>query len=206
MRPDSGLLLLVCDLVGTFVFALEGGLTAAAGRLDALGILVLSFATALGGGVIRDLLIGASPPNAIRDWRYAATALFGGTVVLFWSAFVERTPRTALMLVDAAGLSLFAVAGAKKALASRVPPLSAVLLGAITGAGGGVIRDILLARVPAVLQTDIYAVAALFGAGLMVGAQRLRVPTGAATIVGGVGCFVLRVVSVYRHWNLPRAL
>ena len=203
MRPDSGTLLLVCDLLGTFVFAIEGGSAAAAGRLDALGVLVLSFATALGGGVIRDLLIGAAPPNAIRDWRYAATALFGGAVVLFWSAFVARTPRTALMLVDAAGLSLFAVAGANKALAYRVPPLSAILLGAVTGAGGGVIRDILLARVPAVLQTDIYAVAAIFGAALMMGVRRLRVPPGAAALVGGVGCFALRVVSVYRHWNLP---
>lgn len=206
MPYDRAKLVLGADLLGTFVFGLEGAMAAVAANLDLLGILVLAFATALAGGIIRDLLIGAIPPNSIRDWRYGTVAFLAALVVFFWSRFVTHIPMSVLMVVDAAGLSLFAVAGAAKALEYKVPPLIAILMGGITGVGGGTMRDILLARVPTVLRSDIYAVAALAGAAVMIAGIRSGVPARAAAVGGGTVCFVLRVVAVWRHWNLPHGV
>lgn len=136
MPYDRDKLVLAADLLGTFVFGLEGAMAAIAANLDLLGILVLAFATALAGGIIRDLLIGAIPPNSIRDWRYGAMAFFAALVVFFWAHFVTQIPLPVLIVVDAAGLSLFAVAGAAKALEFDIPPMIAVLMGGITGVGG----------------------------------------------------------------------
>ena len=198
-------LLLVVDLIATFVFGLEGAISAVDADLDLLGILVLAFATALAGGIIRDLLIGATPPASIRDWRYPAVAFLGGAVVFLWHNAVRQIPQTDLLVVDAAGLSLFAVAGATKALDYKINPFLAVLMGGITGVGGGTIRDILLAQVPTVLRSDIYAVAALAGATVMVVGLRAKLPPALMAILGSVSCFVLRMVAVWRHWNLPHA-
>jgi uncharacterized membrane protein YeiH len=196
---------LVIDLAATWLFAVEGASEAAAAHLDLLGVMIVAFATALGGGVVRDLLIGATPPGAIRDWRYPATAFLGGVAVLAFAAWVQRLPGPFLLVVDAAALSLFAVTGVRKALQHGISPFMAVLMGAITGSGGGVVRDLLLTRVPAVLQTDVYAVAALLGGGVLLAAQWVGAGAGGAAVAGGVACFVLRVVAVWRHWNLPRA-
>ena len=204
MKYNFATLLLAIDLIGTFVFALEGAMAAIENKLDLLGLLVLSFATALGGGIIRDLLIGAIPPGAIRDWRYAAVAFLGGLVVFFWYQFVNQVPNSMLIIFDAAGLGLFAVAGAAKALEFGMHPFLAVLMGGITGVGGGTIRDILLARVPTVLRADVYATAALAGAAVMVMGAKFAMPAALASISGTVVCFLLRVVSVWRHWNLPK--
>ena len=203
-RPD--LLLTVLDLTGTFVFAVEGALAAVGGNLDFFGLMVLSFATALGGGVVRDLLIGATPPQSLRDWRYAATAFLGGASVFFFHHFVMEFPRSALIGFDAAGLSLFAIAGTEKALNYKMSPFIAVLLGTITGVGGGVIRDVFLAQVPMILRSDIYATAALAGSIVMVSGCKVGISPTRAAFLGGVSCFVLRVVSVWRHWNLPKVL
>jgi uncharacterized membrane protein YeiH len=197
-------LLLVVDLIGTFVFGLEGASAAIQYNLDLLGILVLAFSTALAGGLIRDLLIGAIPPKAIRDWRYPAAAFFGGAVVILWHSRVSQIPVMFLIVVDAAGLALFAVAGATKALDFGIHPFMAVLMGGITGVGGGTVRDILLARVPMVLQSDIYAVAALAGAAVTIAGLRAKLSPTLMTALGAVACFVLRVVAVWQHWNLPR--
>jgi uncharacterized membrane protein YeiH len=116
----------------------------------------------------------------------------------------EHVPAMALMILDAAGLSLFAMAGSKKALDHGIHPFIAILMGAITGVGGGVIRDLLLAQVPAVLRTDVYATAALAGAAVMIVSRKLSVSPRLAATLGGVSCFVIRVVSVWQHWNLPR--
>ncbi len=206
MRYDSAHLLLTIDLIGTFVFAVEGATAAIQGDLDLLGLMVLSFATALAGGIIRDLLIGAIPPGAIRDWRYAAVAFFAGAVVFFWHRYVSQVPQSFIVVVDAAGLGLFAVAGAAKALDYGIHPFMAVLMGGITGVGGGTVRDILLARIPTVLRSDIYAVAALVGAAVMVIGLSAGLPPTLMTIAGIVSCFVLRVVAVWRHWNLPKVV
>jgi uncharacterized membrane protein YeiH len=140
IKPRSDTLLLAVDFAGTFVFAMEGGMAAARANLDLLGVMVLAFATALGGGIIRDLLIGAVPPGAISNWRYAAIAFAGGFSVFLFYQFVEEIPPSLLMVLDAAGLGLFAVAGAEKALEFGIHPLIAILMGGITGVGGGTIR------------------------------------------------------------------
>jgi uncharacterized membrane protein YeiH len=198
--------LLAVDLVGTFVFAVEGALAGIRGELDLLGLLVVSFVTALGGGTVRDLLIGAVPPNSIRDWRYGATAFAGGGAVFCFYQSFQHVPQQLLITLDAAGLALFAMAGAAKALEFGINPMIAVLMGVLTGVGGGTIRDVLMTRVPGILNTDIYASAALVGAAVMVIGLALKVPRTIAMTVGGVCCFVLRMVAVARHWNLPKVM
>ncbi|MBB5315541.1 trimeric intracellular cation channel family protein [Tunturibacter empetritectus] len=198
--------LLAVDLVGTFVFAVEGALAGIRGELDLLGLLVVSFVTALGGGTVRDLLIGAVPPNSIRDWRYGATAFAGGGAVFCFYQSFQHVPQQLLITLDAAGLALFAMAGAAKALEFGINPMIAVLMGVLTGVGGGTIRDVLMTRVPGILNTDIYASAALAGAVVMVIGLWLKVPRTIAMTVGGVCCFVLRMVAVARHWNLPKVV
>ncbi len=199
MKYDSAKLPLTVDLLGTFVFGLEGAIAAIAAELDLLGLMVLAFATALAGGIIRDSLIGAIPPGAT-----GAVAFLAAIVVFFWARFVSQIPNSLLIVVDAAGLGLFAVAGAAKSLEFGIPPFIAILMGGITGVGGGTVRDLLLARIPTVLRSDIYAVAALAGAAIMVAGLELGVPSTLATVTGGGLCFALRLVAVWRHWQLPR--
>ena len=198
-------LVLAADLAGIFVFAAEGALRAIAGNLDLLGIAVLSFSSALCGGIVRDVLIGAVPPAAIKDWRYCAMAFAAaGLTFPLWPVF-EHIPRPLVIGLDAAGLSLFAIAGTEKALDYGVNPFIAALLGTITGTGGGTIRDVLLAQVPAVLRVDIYATAALLGSLIYVCGRTLRLPPLPVAIAGGLACFLLRVVSVWQNWQLPHA-
>lgn len=204
VNSQSPNLLYAVDLAGTLLFGIEGATAAISGNLDLLGIMVLAFATALGGGIIRDLFIGFVPPNALRDWRYSAMAFSGATLVFSLNHFVQAIPPHLIMVLDAAGLALFAIAGAQKALMYEVPPFIAVLLGGITAVGGGTIRDVLLARIPNVLRADIYATAALAGAAVMVICRRFNLSPALSAALGGSVCFALRVVSVWRHWNLPR--
>jgi len=196
-------LLLAVDLAGTFVFAVEGATSAIAAHLDPLGVMVLAFSTALAGGLIRDLLIGAAPPQCMRDWRYATAAFGGGAVVMGAHPLVQAVPAPLIVGLDAAGLALFAVAGADKALAYRMPALIAILMGAITGAGGGTVRDLLLNEIPRVLRADVYAAAALAGATVLVGGRRLGWSATLAAALGGAVCFVVRIVSYWQGLNLP---
>lgn len=197
-------LVLVLDLVGTFVFALSGALAGAKHRLDFFGIMVLSFAAGNFGGITRDVLIGAVPPAAIHDWRYLAASLTAGVVTFFWHRVIERL-RSAVLVFDAAGLALFAVAGTQKALAFGLNPVMAALLGMLTGIGGGMMRDVLLSEVPAVLRSEIYAVAALTGASVVVAGQMLLLPSAIVAIVGAALCFGIRMLAIRRSWNLPAA-
>ncbi len=203
-QDPTGRLLFVVDLAGVFVFALEGALAGMAAGLDLLGIMVLSFTTSLAGGVIRDLLIGAVPPMAVRDWRYSVVAFGAAGLAFVLHRLVERVPGSLLMVLDAAGLGLFAMAGTEKALAYGIDPFIAALMGTITGVGGGTVRDMLLGQVPTVLRADVYATAALAGSAVMIVSLRLSVSPALAAVLGGVVCFLLRVVSVWQHWNLPR--
>jgi len=173
-------LLLVLDLIGTFVFALSGAMAGVKSRLDLFGVLGLSYAAGNAGGVIRDLLIGAVPPAAISDWRYLAVSLLAG-IVTFWRPSIIDRLRSPALLFDAAGLGLFAVAGTQKALAFGLNPIMAALLGMLTGIGGGMTRDVLLAEIPTVLRADLYAVAGLAGAAVVVIGAGLRLPSTAAT-------------------------
>lgn len=203
LKPNSTTLLLAVDFAGTSVFAVEGAMAAAKEHLDLLGAMVLAFATALGGGIIRDVLIGAVPPNSIRDWRYGAIAFAGAGAVFFFYAVVQQVPQSLVLMLDAAGLSLFAVAGAEKALEFGIHPFLAILMGGITGVGGGTVRDVLLAQVPTVLRADVYATAALAGAAVLVVGRSLKLPKAVVAVAGIIVCFALRMISVWRHWNLP---
>ena len=208
LKLDSAVLrkhiVLAADLAGTVVFAIEGASAAIRAGLDLLGVLVLSFLVALGGGIIRDLLIGATPPSAIRDWRYPLLAFVAGLVTFLIHTQIEAVPALLLTTLDAVGLALFAVAGAEKALDFKINPFIATLMGAITGCGGGVMRDMLLVRVPVVLVADIYASAALLGAAVVVIGRRLGCPPAVAAVLGFVVCFALRVAAVRFGWQLPR--
>lgn len=199
--------LLVLDLIGTFVFALSGAAAGVKERLDLFGVLVLSFAAASAGGIMRDLLIGAVPPAAISDWRYLAVSLLAGFAVFFWYPIGERlsTVRNHVLIFDAAGLSLFAVVGTQKALGFRLNPLMAALLGVLTGIGGGMLRDVLIAQIPTVLRSELYAVAALAGAAVVVVGYVLNISPVAMAIAGAALCFGIRLVAIRRGWRLPVA-
>jgi uncharacterized membrane protein YeiH len=204
-KRNVEVIVLAADLAGTFIFAVQGAEAAIRGGLDLLGVMVVSFAAALGGGVIRDLLIGATPPNAIRDWRYPALSFAAGLLTFIFHASLHGLDSPLLVALDAAGLSLFAVAGVEKAMLFGIGPFVAALMGAVTAVGGGVIRDILMARVPAVLQTDIYASAAFVGAVVVLILRRAGLSSAAAAFAGGAACFALRMVAVSRGWHLPKA-
>src|SRR4051812_23381697 len=197
-------LLVAFDLGGTFVFALSGATAAVKHRLDLFGVLVLSFAAGNSGGIARDVMIGAVPPAAINDWRYVAVSLVAGMITFFWYRIIDRLSSPVLVF-DAAGLALFAVSGAGKALAFHAGPVAATLLGTLTGIGGGMVRDILVGEIPTVLRTQVYAVAALIGAAVVVLGGMLHVSPSGAAIAGAVLCFGLRVMAMRRRWQLPTA-
>jgi uncharacterized membrane protein YeiH len=195
---------LALDLFGTFVFALSGAMAGVRHRLDLFGVLVLSFAAATAGGIIRDLLIGAVPPAAFADWRYIVVPVVAGLATFWWHPMLRRL-QSPVLVFDAAGLGLFAVSGALKALAFGLNPVAAVLLGMLTGIGGGMVRDLLVTEVPTVLHAEVYAVAALAGAAVAVGGHLLPLPSAPAAIVGAALCFGLRLGAIRRGWELPVA-
>lgn len=201
--PET-LLLLVLDLVGTFVFAISGATAGVKRRLDLFGILVLSFVAGNFGGITRDVLIGSTPPAAINDWRYLAVSILAGAITFYWFSTVDKLGGSVLVF-DAAGLALFAVSGAQKALAFGLHPIMAAQLGMLTGIGGGMMRDILVAEIPTVLRAEIYALAALAAAAVVVSGQFLHIPPTATTTAGALLCFGLRLMAIRRGWRLPLA-
>lgn len=195
---------LVLDLTGTFVFALSGALAGVKRRLDIFGVLVLSFAAANSGGITRDILIGAVPPAALVDLRYLGVSLFAGLVTFYSSSLIARLS-TAILVFDAAGLAFFAVAGSSKALAHGLNPVMSVVLGMVTGIGGGMVRDVLLAEIPTVLRAELYAVAALAAAGVVVIGHLLQLPITPVVVLALMLCFGLRVLAIRYKWQLPVA-
>ena len=196
-------LILVLNLAGTFVFGLSGGLAAVRARLDLLGVVVLASVVALAGGVLRDLLIG-TPPATLRDGRYLAAAAAAGLVCFFAGHLLERV-RRGVLVFDAVGLGLFAVTGATKALQFGLGPAQAVLLGTLTGVGGGMLRDVLLREVPTVLREGLYAVPALLGAAVLVVAQRAGGTSPVFPVLGAAVCVVVRLVGLRYRVRLPTA-
>ena len=195
---------LILNLIGTFAFGLTGGILAVRKKMDLFGVLVLSVATGLGGGIMRDLILGRTPPTTLVDWRYLAAAGVAGLLVFFdfrqivrWSRFVTA--------FDAAGLAIFTVTGTTIALAAALSPVPAVLLGMLTGIGGGALRDVLAAEVPLVLRSEIYAVASLLGAIIVSLADQAQALGPSAEIIAALATFVLRMVSVWRGWKIPIA-
>jgi uncharacterized membrane protein YeiH len=202
--PVTHVLLMVLDLGGTFVFAISGAVAAVKRRLDIFGILVLAFAAGNAGGITRDVLIGATPPAAMDDWKYLGVSVLAGFIVFFWYPLLARLSNPVLWF-DAIGLAFFAVAGSQKALAYGLNPVMAALLGMVTGIGGGMLRDVLVNQIPTVLRADLYALAALAGAAAAVGGHLLALPPVAAAVVGGILCFALRYMAIEHGWHLPAA-
>ncbi len=200
-------MLVALDLVGTFAFALNGALTAVrAANVDVVGVVTLGVITAVGGGVVRDVLLGALPPATFVDWRYLAVAGAGGLLAFFFSRRLTRLAGS-IDVLDAAGLSLFAVTGAGKALELGVGPLQAVILGTVTAVGGGTLRDVLIQRVPGVLSSGLYAIPAAVGAGLAVIATSAGVDRvlGLPAALGAAGvCFLIRTAGLRFGWDAPR--
>lgn len=197
-------LLLALDLTGTFAFALNGALTAVrVARLDIVGVVTLGMITALGGGIIRDVIVNYLPPATFSDWRYLAVAAAGSLTAFGFGRRLDRLTRPILIL-DAAGLSLFAVTGASKALGLGLGAAQAVILGAVTGVGGGTVRDVLLQRIPTVLRSELYAIPALVGATVTVATSRAGVYGIPAAVGAAVACFGIRMLGVRFGLNAPR--
>jgi uncharacterized membrane protein YeiH len=194
----------ILDLGGTFVFAISGAVAAVNRRLDIFGILVLSFVAGNFGGITRDVLIGAIPPAALSDGRYLLVSVLAGLITFFSYAGVDRL-RSPVLLFDAVGLAFFAVAGAQRAITFGLSPVMSALLGMLTGIGGGMMRDVLLTEIPQVLRSDLYAVAALAGASIVVVGHLLGVSYGISALVGGILCFGLRFMAIRHGWHLPMA-
>jgi uncharacterized membrane protein YeiH len=197
-------LVVALDLAGTAVFAVSGAAVGVKHRLDVFGVCVLAFVAGNAGGMLRDVLIGAVPPAAFTEWQHLAVSLLAGVVFFFWHPRLERL-RTPILLFDAAGLALFAVAGTQKALAFGLNPLIAALLGMLTGIGGGMVRDVLVSEIPTVLREDLYAVAALAAAAVVVTGSLLHLPPTVMTVGGAALCFGIRLVAIRRGWSLPTA-
>jgi uncharacterized membrane protein YeiH len=194
-------LILWLNLIGTFVFGLSGGLAAVRGRLDLFGVVVMAGVVGLAGGITRDLLIG-TPPATFRDWRYLAAVAAAGLVTFFASTIVERVQGPVLVL-DAVGLSVFCVTGASKALDNGLGPVQAVLLGAITGIGGGMLRDVLLRDVPLVLRRELYAIPALLGAAVVVAAYKAGNLSPVFVVLGAAVCLAIRLAGIRYSLNVP---
>jgi len=196
-------LLLVLNLAGTFVFGLSGGLAAVRAQLDVFGVVVLAVVVGLAGGITRDLLIGV-PPQTFRDWRYLVVAGAAGLVTFVAHPVLKRLERP-ILVFDAAGLALFCVTGASTALDHQVGAVEAVVLGAITGVGGGALRDVLLCEIPVVLRSGLYAIPALVGAAIVVAAAKAGTHHLAFPIIGAAVCFAVRLAGIYFNLNVPRA-
>lgn len=201
---SAATLVLVIDLLGTFAFAVNGAFTATRTvHLDIVGVLVLGVMTAIGGGLMRDVLIGAVPPAAFTHWYYLAVA-GAGALIAFFVGRPSRLLRWPIEVLDAIGLSLFCVVGAQKALDFGLDPVPAILMGALTAVGGGTIRDITIRQVPSVLTSGLYAIPALVGATIAVLAARAAVFGVPAAVLAAVTCFAIRMVGVWLNLEAPK--
>lgn len=190
------------DLAGTFAFAISGAVAAKQKGLDVFGILVVAFTVACGGGIIRDVCIGAIPPAGLSDWRYLLVSVIAAVISISLASLMKLLDRPVL-LFDAFGLSLFAVSGVDKTLEYGHNNEVAVLLGVITAVGGGVIRDIFLNRIPVIFEREIYAAAALLGAITVVAGHYFKLPADWITPAGFVICLAIRLLALRYHWKLP---
>jgi uncharacterized membrane protein YeiH len=201
--PEHSLTLVVIDLIGIFVFAVTGALVAVRKELDVFGVLVVALTAGLGGGFIRDVLIGAVPPAALQDWRYLLVPIGAGLLTFWFHPSLGRLEKT-MNVFDAAGLALFAVAGALKAMDFGLGPLPSTLMGLVTGIGGGMVRDVLTGRVPTVMQRgELYAIPAAAGAAVAAFGREAGFGTLAVATVGAALCFGWRLLAVWRHWHAP---
>lgn len=196
-------LFVALDLVGIFVFALSGALVGVRKHLDIFGVLVLGGATGLGGGFIRDVLIDATPPAALQDWRYLLVPTAAALLTFVAHGVIDRIGRV-INVLDAAGLGLFCITGSLKALEYGLGPVPSALMGMVTGIGGGMLRDLLAGRVPVVFSAELYATPALAGAIWAVLAQRADWPSLLVVVPAFAICFVWRILALKRGWEAPK--
>ena len=196
-------LVLILDLGGTFAFALSGAMAGVRRRLDIFGVLVLSFAAATFGGVMRDVVIGAVPPPAVADWRYLLMPVVAGLVTFAWHPAFGRVERV-INVFDAFGLGLFCVAGALKAQEFGLGPVPSAALGMATGVGGGIVRDLLVGRVPVIFRYgELYAIPALAGAAIAATGSELGVAHGVIAAPVAVVTIGWRLLAGWRGWRAP---
>ena len=202
MAPDPSLALVVADLVGIFVFALSGALVAVRKQLDVFGVLVLASCAGLGGGFVRDVLIGDVPPASLENSWYLLVPLAGGLLTFFYHPTLGRMENL-VNVFDALGLALFVVAGATKAMDYGLGPVGATIMGLLTGIGGGMIRDVLAGRVPIVLRNDLYAIPGASGAAIAAFGSELGLPEIVVMVAGAVVCAGWRLLAMWRRWQSP---
>lgn len=194
----------VIELTGVAAFAISGALLGVRKAFDIVGLTVLALSTALGGGILRDLIIGDTPPVAFTDLAYLVVPVVAGVLVFFWHPVLERV-MPLVLLFDAAGLALFCVTGASKALDHGLGPAQAVMIGVTTAVGGGILRDLLASEVPTVLRhgTEFYAVAAFLGATLAVLADASGQLNSVTAVAAAVLAFALRILAMRYGWLAP---
>ncbi len=195
----------ILDIAGTFVFAVAGAFRATRHRLDFLGVMVLAVATGVGGGMIRDILLGATPVAAIQSELYLGVCLAGGLVV-FLAAGRVATQWNRVMIMDAIGLGVFAAIGGFKGLEAGLGPIGVMIMAALTATGGGVVRDVLVREVPAVIRHDFYATAALLGGAVLIGADAVGWSPTVQIWLAVVTTSGLRFYAMTRGVGLPKVI
>lgn len=203
---NVALVFLTLNYIGIFVFALSGGILSARKHLDPFGAAVIGAVTGMGGGTLRDMLLGRLPVYWIDAPHYLLLALAGGVIGYYGSELVrgeEGARYRALVWADGAGLAVFCVLGAQAGLTAGAHWTIALVTGVMSAAFGGLVRDIIVNDVPLILRADVYALAALFGASVYVGAVSLDVPTGPAAVGAALAAFVLRGCAIIFKWSIP---
>ncbi len=190
------------DLFGVAVFAISGALVAGRKQMDLFGVIVLAIVTGIGGGTLRDLLLGSTPVFWIHDPTYILVAAGAAILTVVSAPFLSHR-QNLLLVADAIGLAFFCVLGAAKALEAGTGPLIAMLMGVMTGVVGGLIRDLLAGEVPLILRRDLYATAAVAGAGLFALLTTLGISLAVAVWAGMLTALALRLAAIRWHWGLP---
>ena len=197
-----GTFLTAIDWFGTAVFAVTGALVASRKRMDIFGFILLGCVTGMGGGILRDVMLGALPVFWVCEPVYLAICV-AVSAATFFLAHIPESRYRVLLWLDAAGLALFCVVGADRALVAGARPSIAVAMGVVSATFGGIIRDILGGESPLILRREIYVTAALAGAAAYVGLAALGVPGAIAACAGFAACFIIRALALHYGWSMP---
>lgn len=196
-------LIYLLDLFAVSVCAITATLEARRSELDLFGVVVIAVIAGIGGGTVRDVLLGRLPVYWVHDATYVVVGITAGILTFFFSRY-RRPPKNFFLLPDALGLALFTVIGTSISMQYGTPWLIAALMGVITAVFGGVIRDMLCNEVPLILRTDIYATASLAGALLLIALDRLGVEHNTAVVLAMFGTVAIRLAAIRWHIHLPR--
>jgi uncharacterized membrane protein YeiH len=190
------------DMLGTAVFAMTGSLVARKKQMDIFGVIVIALVTAMGGGTLRELILGTTPVFWVRDPNYVIVALIGVALTILLVR-LNLMPQRPLLLADALGLALFTVIGTQAALSANVAWGIAIMLGTMGSVAGGIIRDILSDEIPLILRKEIYATASILGAATYIAASYLQISPTLASLLAAFVTLSLRLLAIWREWSLP---